>query len=51
MNEVSFLAGEADARLRDRLEEELSAFNAAVTGHRLDGSADVTGKTRGPRRH
>ena len=33
MNEVSFLAGEADADLRDRLDEEISAFNAAVTGH------------------
>jgi GNAT superfamily N-acetyltransferase len=33
MNEVSFLAGETDADLRDRLDEELSAFNAAVTGH------------------
>jgi len=33
MNDVSFVAGEGDAGLRDRLEEELSAFNAAVTGH------------------
>jgi len=33
MNDVSFLAGEADAGLRDRLDEEISAFNAAVTGH------------------
>ena len=33
MNEVSFLAGEADADLRDRLDEEINAFNAAVTGH------------------
>src|SRR5262249_15672635 len=33
MNEVSFVAGEADAGLRDRLDEEISAFNAAVTGH------------------
>jgi hypothetical protein len=27
MNEVSFLAGEAAADLRDRLDEEISAFN------------------------
>ena len=33
MNEASFVVGEADAGLRDRLDEELSAFNAAVTGH------------------
>ena len=33
MNEISFVAGEADAGLRDRLDEENSAFNAAVTGH------------------
>jgi GNAT superfamily N-acetyltransferase len=33
MNEVSFVAGEADAVLRDRLDEELSAFNATLTGH------------------
>jgi len=33
MNEVSFVTGEAGAGLRDRLDEELSAFNAAATGH------------------
>jgi len=33
MSEVSFVAGEADAGLRERLDEEISAFNAAVTGH------------------
>jgi GNAT superfamily N-acetyltransferase len=33
MNEASFVAGEDDAGLRDRLDEELTAFNAAVTGH------------------
>jgi GNAT superfamily N-acetyltransferase len=33
MNETSFVTGEADAGLRDHLDEELSAFNAAVTGH------------------
>ena len=33
MNEVSFVAGEADPGLRDRLDEELDAFNAAVSGH------------------
>ena len=33
MNEISFVAGEADTDLRDRLDEEISAFNAAVTGH------------------
>ena len=33
MSEESFVAGEADAGLRERLDEEISAFNAAVTGH------------------
>ena len=33
MNEESFVVGEADTGLRDRLDEEISAFNAAVTGH------------------
>ena len=33
MSEVSFLAGEADAGLQERLDEEISAFNAATTGH------------------
>ena len=33
MSEVSFVVGEADAGLRDRLDEEISAFNAAVTGY------------------
>jgi GNAT superfamily N-acetyltransferase len=33
MSEVSFVAGEADAGLRERLDEEISAFTAAVTGH------------------
>src|SRR5215469_2692811 len=33
MSEVSFAAGEADARLRERLDVEIGAFNAAVTGH------------------
>jgi hypothetical protein len=33
MSEISFAIGEADAGLRDRLDEEISAFNAPVTGH------------------
>ena len=33
MSEVSFVAGEADAGLQERLDEEISAFNAAATGH------------------
>jgi GNAT superfamily N-acetyltransferase len=33
MNNVSFVVGEADAGLRERLDEEISAFNAAITGH------------------
>ena len=33
MSEVSFVAGEADADLQERLDEEISAFNAAATGH------------------
>jgi len=33
MSEISFVAGEADAGLRERLDEEIGAFNAAVTGH------------------
>ena len=33
MSEVRFAVGDADAGLRERLDEEISAFNAAVTGH------------------
>ena len=33
MSEVSIVAGEADAGLRELLDEEISAFNAAVTGY------------------
>jgi hypothetical protein len=33
MNEIMLVTGEADAGLRERLDEEISAFNAAVTGH------------------
>jgi GNAT superfamily N-acetyltransferase len=33
MNEVPVVIGDADARLRERLDEEIYAFNAAVTGH------------------
>ena len=35
MSKVSFVAGEADAGLQKRLDldEEISAFNAAATGH------------------
>ena len=33
MSEVSIVTGEADAGLRELLDEEISAFNAAVTGY------------------
>lgn len=33
MSEVRFAVGDADAGLQERLDEEISAFNAAVTGH------------------
>jgi GNAT superfamily N-acetyltransferase len=33
MSEVTLIAGEADAGLRERLDEEISAFNAATTGY------------------
>jgi hypothetical protein len=33
MSEVRFAVGDADAGLRERLDEEISAFNAAVTHH------------------
>jgi GNAT superfamily N-acetyltransferase len=33
MDEVSLIAGEADDGLRDRLDQEINAFNAAVTGY------------------
>ncbi len=36
MNEVRFAVGDADAGLAERLDKEISAFNAAVTG-RHDG--------------
>jgi GNAT superfamily N-acetyltransferase len=33
MNEVRFAVGDADAGLAERLDKEISAFNATVTGH------------------
>ena len=33
MSEVRFVAGDTDAGLRERLDEEISAFYAATTGH------------------
>ena len=33
MSEVRFVVGDADTGLRERLYEEISAFNAAATGH------------------
>src|SRR6266702_3163739 len=33
MSEVRFAVGDADASLAERLDKEISAFNAAVTGH------------------
>ena len=33
MNEGRFAVGDADAGLRDRLDEEINAFNAAATGY------------------
>lgn len=33
MNEVSFVVSDTDGGLRERLEQEINAFNAAVTGH------------------
>jgi GNAT superfamily N-acetyltransferase len=33
MSEIRFAVGDADAALRDRLDEEITAFNAATTGH------------------
>jgi hypothetical protein len=32
MSEVRFAAGDADAGLQERLDEEISAYNVAVTG-------------------
>jgi GNAT superfamily N-acetyltransferase len=32
MSEVRLIAGEGDERLRERLDQEISAFNAAATG-------------------
>jgi hypothetical protein len=34
MSEVRFAVGDADAGLQERLNAEISAFNAVVTGHR-----------------
>ncbi len=39
MNEV--VTGDADARLRERMDEEIYAFNAAVTGHHDGRSLSV----------
>jgi len=33
MDEVSLIAGEADDGLRERLDQEINAFNAAATGY------------------
>ena len=33
MDEAPFVVGDADPGLRERLDEEISAFNAAVTGY------------------
>jgi hypothetical protein len=33
MSEIQFAVGDADADLAERLDREISAFNAAVTGH------------------
>jgi len=33
MDEVPLVVGDADPGLRERLDEEISAFNAAVTGY------------------
>jgi GNAT superfamily N-acetyltransferase len=33
MNEVAFIVGDADNGLRERLDKEISAFNAAATGY------------------
>ena len=33
MSEVRFVTGDTDADLAERLDEEISAFNAAATGH------------------
>jgi len=33
ISEVRFAVGDADAGLQERLDQEISAFNAAVTGH------------------
>ena len=33
MDEVRFAVGDADADLAERLDKEINAFNAAVTGH------------------
>ena len=33
MNEIRFVVGDADTGLQERLDKEISAFNASVTGH------------------
>ena len=33
MSEVRFVVGDGDADLAERLDEEISAFNADATGH------------------
>ena len=46
MSEVRFAVGDADAGLAERLDKEISAFNAAVTGHH-DGPHAECGRPRG----
>lgn len=44
MSEVSFVAGDGDPSLRDRLDEEINAFNATATGHHDGRSLSVAAK-------
>jgi hypothetical protein len=46
MSEVWFVVGDADAGRRDRLDEEISAFNGAVTGHHDGRLLSVTARRR-----
>ena len=51
MSDITLAVGDDDAGLRDRLDEEISAFNAAATGHHdgLGLSIAVRGDDRGLR--
>jgi GNAT superfamily N-acetyltransferase len=44
MDEVTLIAGEGDAGLRERLDQEINAFNVAATGYRDVGLLSIAAR-------